>query len=96
MVLIFRYACSRSGHIFEIDIQKVSILHVRRLLPAESRTDKQTFRSGNITEIHSRSGHVLDIDIQKVSILHVRRLLPAESKTDKQTFRSGNITVRDT
>ncbi|KAJ8318923.1 hypothetical protein KUTeg_004014 [Tegillarca granosa] len=42
------YACSRSGHIFEIELQKVSIQHVRRLLPNESRTvkDKHTFRSG--------------------------------------------------
>ncbi|XP_053384270.1 WD repeat-containing protein 90-like isoform X2 [Mercenaria mercenaria] len=42
------YACSRSGHIFEIDIKKVCVQHVRRLLPNESRSDKdkQTFRSG--------------------------------------------------
>ena len=70
----------------------MSILYVRRLLPAESRTDKQTFRSGNITEIHRRSGHVFEKYIQKVSILYVRRLLPAESRTDKQNFRSGNVT----
>ncbi|XP_052262541.1 WD repeat-containing protein 90-like isoform X2 [Dreissena polymorpha] len=42
------YACSRSGHIFEIDLKKVSVQHVRRLLPNEARSDKdkQTFRSG--------------------------------------------------
>jgi hypothetical protein len=44
----YRYACSRSGHIFEIDIKKVCVQHVRRLLPNEARSDKdkQTFRSG--------------------------------------------------
>lgn len=44
------YACSRSGHIFEIELQKVAIRHVRRLLPNMSKSskdqDKQTFRSG--------------------------------------------------
>ncbi|XP_013393034.1 WD repeat-containing protein 90-like [Lingula anatina] len=44
------YACSRSGHIFEIDYQKMAIHHVRRLKPNDPRTssrDKQTFSSGN-------------------------------------------------
>lgn len=48
LCFVNRYACSRTGHIFEIDIKKVNIQHVRRLLPNETRSDKdkQTFRSG--------------------------------------------------
>ncbi|KAL5019432.1 hypothetical protein ScPMuIL_003485, partial [Solemya velum] len=49
------YACSRSGHIFEIDLKKVCIHHTRRLLPVENRTDKQTFRSGAGIAINSMS-----------------------------------------
>ncbi|XP_069124737.1 WD repeat-containing protein 90-like isoform X4 [Argopecten irradians] len=43
------YACSRSGHIFEIELQKVSIQNVRRLLPTDTKPvkEKQTFRSGS-------------------------------------------------
>ncbi|XP_071943850.1 WD repeat-containing protein 90-like [Antedon mediterranea] len=41
-------ACTRSGHIFEIDHARVSVAHVRRLLPVvKSKEDKSTFRSGS-------------------------------------------------
>ncbi|XP_077979468.1 WD repeat-containing protein 90-like [Glandiceps talaboti] len=41
------YACTKSGHIFEIDYARVSIVHVRRLLPIDkSKQDKSTFHSG--------------------------------------------------
>lgn len=35
-----RYACSKTGHVFEIDLQKVTIKHVRRLLPNENKAGK--------------------------------------------------------
>ncbi|XP_056017616.1 WD repeat-containing protein 90-like isoform X2 [Ostrea edulis] len=35
------YACSKTGHVFEIDLQKVSIKHVRRLLPNENKASKE-------------------------------------------------------
>lgn len=34
------YACSKTGHVFEIDLQKVTIKHVRRLLPNENKAGK--------------------------------------------------------
>ncbi|XP_041363253.1 WD repeat-containing protein 90-like isoform X2 [Gigantopelta aegis] len=42
------YACSRSGHVFEIDYQKVSLRHVRRLLPTERKSSrgKESFKTG--------------------------------------------------
>ncbi|XP_064594375.1 WD repeat-containing protein 90-like isoform X2 [Liolophura sinensis] len=42
------YACSRTGYIVEIDYQKLSIRHVRRLLPnaGKSKQEKQSFNSG--------------------------------------------------
>ncbi|XP_033117799.1 WD repeat-containing protein 90-like isoform X4 [Anneissia japonica] len=40
-------ACTRSGHIFEIDHARVSVAHVRRLLPVDKTKEKSTFRSGS-------------------------------------------------
>ncbi|XP_064636675.1 WD repeat-containing protein 90-like [Lineus longissimus] len=42
------YACSRSGHIFEINYKKMAIQHVRRLLPAVKKKNREkiTFNSG--------------------------------------------------
>ncbi|KAK7003519.1 WD repeat-containing protein 90 [Biomphalaria glabrata] len=36
------YACTKSGHIFEIDYSKLAIHHVRRLLPLHKRPGKST------------------------------------------------------
>ncbi|XP_025111591.1 WD repeat-containing protein 90-like isoform X3 [Pomacea canaliculata] len=35
------YACCRSGHVFEIDYQKMAVLHVRRLLPTATKKKDQ-------------------------------------------------------
>lgn len=44
------YVCSRSGHILEIDHQRMAVRHARRLLPLQTPRDplaqKQTFSSG--------------------------------------------------
>ncbi|XP_072042911.1 WD repeat-containing protein 90-like [Amphiura filiformis] len=41
------YACTKSGHIFEIDYERVSVTHIRRLLPAgKEMKEKETFKSG--------------------------------------------------
>nr|XP_006813552.1 PREDICTED: WD repeat-containing protein 90-like [Saccoglossus kowalevskii] len=41
------YACTKSGHIFEIDYARVSIIRVRRLLPVDkNRKEKGTFHTG--------------------------------------------------
>ncbi|XP_070579992.1 WD repeat-containing protein 90-like isoform X2 [Ptychodera flava] len=41
------YACTKSGHIFEIDYSRVSIVHVRRLLPIDkNKKEKDTFHAG--------------------------------------------------
>lgn len=44
------FVCSRSGHILEIDHQRMAVQHVRRLLPAQSPdvplTEKQNFSMG--------------------------------------------------
>ncbi|XP_022092508.1 WD repeat-containing protein 90-like isoform X1 [Acanthaster planci] len=43
----FVYACTRSGHIFEIDYNRVSVVHIRRLLPTGKEVrEKQTVQSG--------------------------------------------------
>ncbi|CAL1536659.1 unnamed protein product [Lymnaea stagnalis] len=36
------YACTKSGHIFEMDYNKLTIHHVRRLLPLQSKPGKGT------------------------------------------------------
>ena len=38
----FSYACSKSGFIFEVDYSKLSLRHVRRLLPIKSKSGKGT------------------------------------------------------
>ena len=45
-ILSFSYACSKTGHVFEIDLQKVTIKHVRRLLPNESKAGKDKQKGG--------------------------------------------------
>ncbi|KAJ8037449.1 WD repeat-containing protein 90 [Holothuria leucospilota] len=41
------FACTRSGHIFQIDYSRMSVVHVRRLLPSGKHVkDKSTFGSG--------------------------------------------------
>lgn len=43
----FSYACSKSGHIFQIDFARVSVVHIRRLLPSGKHVqEKSTFGSG--------------------------------------------------
>ncbi|KAK3091415.1 hypothetical protein FSP39_019740, partial [Pinctada imbricata] len=50
------YACSRSGHVFEIDLKKVCIQHVRRLLPNDNRATKdKSTKSGPGLSINSMS-----------------------------------------
>lgn len=46
MYFVFSYACSKTGHVFEIDLQKVTIKHVRRLLPNESKAGKDKQKGG--------------------------------------------------
>lgn len=46
-----RFACSKSGHIFEIDHKKMSIANIHRLLPRTRDGEKQTMHSGKQTEI---------------------------------------------
>lgn len=46
-ICLFSYACSRSGHMFEIDYQKVAVRHVRRLLPIYAKEkNKKSVHSG--------------------------------------------------
>ncbi|XP_071478368.1 WD repeat-containing protein 90-like [Diadema antillarum] len=41
------YACTRSGHIFEIDYARVTVTHIRRLLPVGKHVkERATFRTG--------------------------------------------------
>lgn len=44
------YVCSRSGHILEVDHQRMAVRRARRLLPLQTPRDplaqKQTFSSG--------------------------------------------------
>ncbi|XP_034782531.2 WD repeat-containing protein 90 [Acipenser ruthenus] len=53
------FACSKSGHILEIDYMSVSIKNVRRLLPSQQkhsqRREKQTFSTGLGIAINSIS-----------------------------------------
>ena len=43
------YACTKTGHIFEVDYRKVNISHVRRILPVDpKKKEKQTFNSGTL------------------------------------------------
>uniref|UniRef100_A0A3P9M4E0 WD repeat domain 90 n=1 Tax=Oryzias latipes TaxID=8090 RepID=A0A3P9M4E0_ORYLA len=53
------FACSRSGHIFEIDYGRVSVKNMRRLLPSQqqhaSRREKWTFNTGPGIAINSIS-----------------------------------------
>ncbi|XP_051789984.1 WD repeat-containing protein 90 isoform X2 [Erpetoichthys calabaricus] len=53
------YACSKSGHILEIDYKTVIIRNVRRLLPSQpkhsQRREKQTFNTGSGIAINSIS-----------------------------------------
>ncbi|XP_031206401.1 WD repeat-containing protein 90 isoform X4 [Mastomys coucha] len=53
------FVCSRSGHILEIDHQRMAVQHVRRLLPAQSPdvplTEKQNFSMGPGIAISSLS-----------------------------------------
>uniref|UniRef100_A0A8C7XKR1 WD repeat domain 90 n=1 Tax=Oryzias sinensis TaxID=183150 RepID=A0A8C7XKR1_9TELE len=55
----YRFACSRSGHIFEIDYGRVSVKNMRRLLPSQqqhaSRREKWTFNTGPGIAINSIS-----------------------------------------
>lgn len=52
MFCLFSYACSRSGHMFEIDYQKVAVRHVRRLLPIYAKEkNKDSIRSGQFITI---------------------------------------------
>ncbi|KAK7112108.1 WD repeat-containing protein 90-like isoform X2 [Littorina saxatilis] len=55
---VILYVCSRSGHMFELDYQKVNVRHVRRLLPISTGTkngDKNKGRSGSGLGITSLS-----------------------------------------
>lgn len=49
------FVCSHSGHILEIDHQRMAVQHVRRLLPAQSPgvplTEKQNFSVGRCAPI---------------------------------------------
>ncbi|XP_071815143.1 WD repeat-containing protein 90-like isoform X2 [Apostichopus japonicus] len=48
------YACSKSGHIFQIDFARVSVVHIRRLLPSGKHVqEKSTFGSGPGIAINS-------------------------------------------
>ncbi|ESP04065.1 hypothetical protein LOTGIDRAFT_230310 [Lottia gigantea] len=38
------YACSKSGHILKIDYKKVTVQHVRRLLPVSKKTDHKDIK----------------------------------------------------
>ncbi|XP_076793216.1 WD repeat-containing protein 90 isoform X2 [Arvicanthis niloticus] len=53
------FVCSHSGHILEIDHQRMAVQHVRRLLPAQSPgvplTEKQNFSMGSGIAISSLS-----------------------------------------
>ncbi|XP_028616643.1 WD repeat-containing protein 90 [Grammomys surdaster] len=53
------FVCSHSGHILEIDHQRMAVQHVRRLLPAQSPgvplTEKQNFSVGSGIAISSLS-----------------------------------------
>ncbi|XP_069425535.1 WD repeat-containing protein 90 isoform X10 [Ovis canadensis] len=53
------YVCSRSGHILEIDHQRMAVRHARRLLPLQTPCDplaqKRTFSSGPGIAINSLS-----------------------------------------
>ncbi|KAL8597433.1 hypothetical protein ACOMHN_050931 [Nucella lapillus] len=51
----FIYACCRSGHMFEVDYQKVIVRHVRRLLPISKDKDKSSIRPGSGLAITSMS-----------------------------------------
>uniref|UniRef100_A0A3P9HM39 WD repeat-containing protein 90 n=1 Tax=Oryzias latipes TaxID=8090 RepID=A0A3P9HM39_ORYLA len=55
----YRFACSRSGHIFEIDYGRVSVKTIRGLLPSQqqhaSRREKWTFNTGPGIAINSIS-----------------------------------------
>ncbi|XP_033641678.1 WD repeat-containing protein 90-like [Asterias rubens] len=43
----FVYACTRSGHIFEIDYNRVSVVRIRRLLPTGKEVkEKESMQSG--------------------------------------------------
>lgn len=45
--LHFSYACTRSGHIFEIDYNRVSVVRIRRLLPTGKEVkEKESMQSG--------------------------------------------------
>ena len=45
----YRYACSKSGHIFEVDLKKVAIHHVRRLLPLTKSHNRDKHRGNTVT-----------------------------------------------
>lgn len=50
------YACTRSGHIFEVDYSRVCVAHIRRLLPVGKHVkEKGTFRSGTGIAINAMS-----------------------------------------
>ena len=68
MYFVFSYACSKTGHVFEIDLQKVTIKHVRRLLPNESKAGKDKQKGGLLS--HSvQIPIVTHVDLGKLLIV---------------------------
>ena len=50
------YACSRAGHIFEIDYRKVSISRVRRLMPSGVKPPQQQQQQQQRQQTGGKSG----------------------------------------
>lgn len=57
------FVCSHSGHILEIDHQRMAVQHIRRLLPTQSPgvplTEKQNFSLGRWAPVPGGSGMTL-------------------------------------